>query len=107
VLYTIGAVDFVPFSWWWAWWYPKHVETLINTSYSASSWLFIHLHARYSSSVKIRVVVIFRRHRRSWEDNIQMDLQEVGYGGMDWIELARDRESWRALVNAVMNLRVP
>ena len=43
--------------------------------------------------------------RRRWEDNIQMDLQEVGCGGMDWIELAQDRDRWRALVNAVMNLR--
>jgi len=45
--------------------------------------------------------------RRRWEDNIKMDVQEVGCGGMDWIELAQDRERWRALVNAVMNLRVP
>ena len=46
------------------------------------------------------------RHRRRWEDNIKMDLQEVGCGNMDWIELAQDRDRWRAFVNAVMNLRV-
>jgi len=47
------------------------------------------------------------RPKRRWEDNIKMDLQEVVCGGMDWIELAQDREVWRALVHAVMNLRVP
>jgi len=47
------------------------------------------------------------RTRRRWENNIKMDLQEVGCGGMDWIELAQDRDRWRALVSAVMNLRVP
>jgi hypothetical protein len=46
------------------------------------------------------------RSRRSWEDYIKMDLQEVGDGGMDWIGLAQDRDRWRAIVNAVMNLRV-
>jgi hypothetical protein len=46
------------------------------------------------------------RPRRRWEDNIKVDIQEVGWG-MDWIELAQDRDRWRALVNAAMNLRVP
>jgi hypothetical protein len=46
------------------------------------------------------------RPRRTWEDNIRMDLREIGWGGMDWIDLAQDRDQWRALVNAVMNLRV-
>ena len=44
--------------------------------------------------------------RRRWEDNIKMDFQEVRCGGMDWIELVQDRDRWRVLVNAVMNLRV-
>ena len=47
------------------------------------------------------------RPKRRWEDNIKMDLQEVGFGDMDWINLAQDRDKWRALVNAVMNVRVP
>jgi hypothetical protein len=47
------------------------------------------------------------RSRGRWEDNITMDLQEVGCAGMDCVELAKDRDRWRALVNAVMNLRVP
>jgi len=46
------------------------------------------------------------RRRRKWEDNIKMDLQEVGWGGMDWTDLAQDRDRWRAVVNAVMNLQV-
>ena len=44
--------------------------------------------------------------RRRWEDNIKMDLKEMGCGGVDWIELAQDSDRWRALLNAVMNLRV-
>ena len=47
------------------------------------------------------------RPRRRWVDNIRMDLQEVGFGYGDWIWLAQDRDGWRKLVNAVMNLRVP
>ena len=49
----------------------------------------------------------FGRPRHRWGDNIKMGLQEVSFGGMDWIDLAQDRDRWRALVNAVMNLRVP
>jgi hypothetical protein len=47
------------------------------------------------------------RPRRRWEDNIKMGLREIGFGGVDWIHLAQDRDRWRALVNTVMNLRVP
>jgi hypothetical protein len=47
------------------------------------------------------------RPRRRWVDNIKIDLREMGWNGMDWIDLAQDRDQWRALVNAVMNLRVP
>jgi len=47
------------------------------------------------------------RPRRRWEDNIKMDIQEVGCGGMDWVDLVQDRDRWRALLNEVMNLRVP
>jgi hypothetical protein len=48
-----------------------------------------------------------RRPRRRWEDNIKMDLQEVGVGCGDWIESAQDRDRWQALVSTVKNLRVP
>jgi hypothetical protein len=47
------------------------------------------------------------RSRRRWLDNIKMDLLHIGWGGVDWIDLAQDRDKWRALVNAVMNLLVP
>jgi hypothetical protein len=47
------------------------------------------------------------RPRPRWEDNIRMDVREIGWGGMDWIYLALDRDQWRDLVNTVMNLRVP
>ena len=47
------------------------------------------------------------RPRRRWEDNIKTDLREVGCGGVDWNDLAQETDRWRALVNAVMNLRVP
>ena len=47
------------------------------------------------------------RPRRRWEDNIKMDIKEVGRGCGDWMELAQDREGWRALVSTVLNFRVP
>jgi hypothetical protein len=47
------------------------------------------------------------RPRRIWEDNIKMDLREIGFGDVDWIHLAQDRDRWRVIVNTVMNLRVP
>jgi len=47
------------------------------------------------------------RPGRRWEDNMKLDLQDMGFEGMKWIGLAQDRDRWRALVNAVMNLRVP
>jgi hypothetical protein len=48
-----------------------------------------------------------RRPRSRWVDNIKMYLREIGWDGMDWIDLAQDRDQWRALVNMVMNFRVP
>jgi hypothetical protein len=49
----------------------------------------------------------FGRSRRRWVDNIKMDLLEIGWGGVDWAGLAQDRDKWRAVVNEVMNIRVP
>jgi hypothetical protein len=48
----------------------------------------------------------FGRPRRRWEDGIRMDIREIGWGSVDWIQLAQDRDRWQALVNTVMNLRV-
>jgi hypothetical protein len=59
------------------------------------------LYALYSSPRRP-----LERPRRRWEDNIKMDLREVGWGSVDWIELAQDKDRWRALVYTVMNLRV-
>jgi hypothetical protein len=47
------------------------------------------------------------RFKHRWEDNIKMDLREIGFGDVDWIRLAQDRDRWRAFVNTVMSLRVP
>jgi hypothetical protein len=50
---------------------------------------------------------LLERPRRRWEDNIKIDLREIGWCGMDWIDLAQDRDQWRALVNTVMKFWVP
>jgi hypothetical protein len=82
-------------------------------------WRKLHneeLHGLYSSPSIVRVIKARRmrwvgrplgRPRRRWEDNIKMDLREIGFGDVDWINWARDRDRWRALVNTVMNLKVP
>jgi hypothetical protein len=61
----------------------------------------------YIGQIEELLVLIFYRPRRRWVDNIRMDLKEIGWDGMDWIDLAQDRDQLRALVNMVMNLRVP
>jgi hypothetical protein len=55
---------------------------------------------------KIRGKTPLGRPRRRWENDFKMDLREIGWGGMDWIDLHQDRDQWRAFVNTIMNLRV-
>jgi hypothetical protein len=61
----------------------------------------------YSCSGKARRKRPLGRPRRRWVDNIKIDLREMGWGGMDWIDVIQDRDQWKALVNTVMNFRVP
>jgi hypothetical protein len=82
-----------------------------------TSQYIVKLHAlQYISKYVFFAMITFRKHRgkeplgrprRRWVNNIRMDLGEVGWGGVDWIGLAKDRNRWRALVNWVLNLRVP
>jgi hypothetical protein len=83
--------------------YPKILSEKVKISFNPS----FALYNKVVSVWKPEGTLPLGRSRRIWEDNIKMDLQEVGCGGTDWIELAQDRDRWRALVNAVMNLRVP
>jgi hypothetical protein len=62
-------------------------------------------YCHFDSHIFICIKYFFRRRRR-WEDGIRIDLRETGFGGVDWIRLAQDRDRWRAVVSAVMNLRV-
>jgi len=73
----------------------------------SSHFLKIHLNIILSSTPGLPSGPFPSEPRRRWEDNINMDLQEVRCGGMDWIDLAQDRDRWRALVFVAMNLRVP
>jgi hypothetical protein len=66
--------------------------------------LSIYIYIKYAGQVGKSPL---GRPRRRWVDNIKMDLGEIGWDGMDWIDVAQDRDQWRALVNMVMNLRVP
>ena len=86
-----------------AWSRPWEPQTSLTslTHYICQVYIFLHLIA-YSTGKPERKRPLGRpRHR--WEDNIKLDLREVGCGGADWMELAQGRDSWRALVNAVMN----
>jgi hypothetical protein len=56
------------------------------------------------TKVMITIIIIIIGPRPTWVDNIKMDLREIGWAGMDWNDLARDRDKWRALLNTVMNL---
>ena len=100
-------------------WRKSHNEELNNLYSSANIvWVIKSRRMRWAGHVArkregrgvYRVLVGRRplgRPRRRWEDNIRMDLREVGCGCVDWMELAQDRDRWRALVSAVMDLRVP
>jgi hypothetical protein len=73
-----------------------------------------HTHVKQQVKLKFWILVgkpegkgPLGRPRRRWVDNIRMDLREIGGDDVDWIHLAQDRDRWRALVNTVMNLRVP
>jgi hypothetical protein len=82
----------------------NHSKRITGCSVEIVRCLIVLFHTRHIFSTDIKKPL--GRPRLRWEDNIRMDLQEVGCGGMDWIGLAQDRDRWRAVVNAIMNLRV-
>jgi hypothetical protein len=64
-------------------------------------------HGEKRSAYRILVGKPLGRFRRRWEENIKIDVRDIGWGGMDWINLAQDKDQWRALVNTLINLQVP
>ena len=87
--------------------------TVNKTTYIST--LPVYIYHKRPSVLPITLLVRKKYQRREitdhfpasrWEDNIKMDLREVGVGGGDWMELAQDRDRWRSLVNTVMNFRV-
>jgi hypothetical protein len=93
-------------------WTPENKPNKINTVYFKSYWGYV---ARMGEKRNVYRLLVGKqegkgplgRPRRRWIDNIKMDLLEIGLNVVDWIGLAQDRYSWRALVNSVMNLRIP
>ena len=104
-------------------WRKLHIEELCELYYSSNiirtiksrRMRWVEHVARMGETKGVYKVVVgktegkrpLRRARRGWEDNIKVGPQEVGWGNMDWIDLAEDRERWRALANSVMNIRFP
>ena len=84
---------------------PTSQKILILLFRTCSYWHNIYFNENLKLTFSIKGTL--GRPRRRWEDNIKMDLQEMGWGCGDWMELAQDRDRWRALVRTVMNLRVP
>ena len=73
-----------------------------------NSWIYTVLYCTQNYIIKHTLThITLDRPKRRWEDNTKMDLQELGCGEMDWIELAQDKDRWRALVTAAMSLLVP
>jgi hypothetical protein len=83
------------------------IQMLVGGKISMSASCLQHVICINKYGIFHMLLIIIERPRRRWEDNIKMDLQEVGGGCGDWMELAQDRNRWRALVSTVRNLRVP
>jgi trehalose/maltose hydrolase-like predicted phosphorylase len=87
-------------------WRKLHNEELHNL-YSSPSIIRMIKSKRMKTAGHVARMGETRKAKTQWVDNIKMDLREIGWDGRDWIHLAQNRDHWRALVNTVMNLRVP